>query len=804
MSTNLSLRSKVLFALVALSVLPLCVALYVMAGLNEKQLVLDTELRVTAVSNFIERSITLAQRERGNYINLLAGRSDLVEALTAENNGSRDSLINYFTNQQKALNLDLVEVLDATGRILFRHLKEGDWPATSGPNHSVIEASLDGDASYEIAPFDGHLGIVAATPVKKGGHIIGHLVGVSYLNENYAKRIRALGAAEIAFYDQTGIYASTNKDLGKLDLAIFEATAAEKAELAAGKVKSRQIRQTLLDGTPHAVASFSLRGARAGAILAIDNSAAFKARERVRNVLLLLVAVAGGIAILLGVLISRSIVHPLSAVVTSLQEIAEGEADLTRELPIASRDEVGLLAAGFNRFLFRLRDMVTRTGRVAVDLVAAGETIRLTAREVSEGARAQSGALEESHQALVAIDASTGEIAESIGSLVSAVEESSSATLELGATIEQIAAQMEKLFGTVDEVSSSISQMSVSSQQVAENVDILNSSTEVTASSIIELDASIKEIEENAEQTGKLAEAAARDAESGKQAVDATISGIGVIRQTVDEAGSTIRELGQQSQAIGKILTVIDDVADQTSLLALNAAIIAAQAGEHGRGFAVVADEIRELADRTAVSTREIGQIIGRLQEGTRDAVTAMETGTERVHREVARSEEAGKALEQIRNSTLKANQQVRSIVRATQEQSRGSRQITDSINQVSSMLGQIAAAIRQQNEGTRQLARSAEAMKEIASQGKLGTAEQAKGSRQINISMEQIREMTERIDSATRAQTTRSREVVQAVATLKQIAENNALRTGELDQVVDDLTGQTAALEDEVGAFKV
>jgi methyl-accepting chemotaxis protein len=207
----------------------------------------------------------------------------------------------------------------------------------------------------------------------------------------------------------------------------------------------------------------------------------------------------------------------------------------------------------------------------------------------------------------------------------------------------------------------------------------------------------------------------------------------------VDRAGSVIQDLGNQSKAIGKILTVIDDVADQTSLLALNAAIIAAQAGEHGKGFAVVADEIRELAERTAVSTREIAAIIGNLQTGTAEAVKAMAAGSDRVHQEVARSQVAGEALEKIRSSTLKSTEQVRGIVRATQEQSRGSRQITNSINQVASMLGQIATAIKQQTEGSRQLARAAESMKEIASQVKMSTGEQAKGSRQINTSMEQI-----------------------------------------------------------------
>ena len=321
---------------------------------------------------------------------------------------------------------------------------------------------------------------------------------------------------------------------------------------------------------------------------------------------------------------------------------------------------------------------------------------------------------------------------------------------------------------------------------------------------MLQMDASIKEIEENAEQTSRLSSEATEDAKQGMLAVEETIRGIESIRQTVDRASGAIMELGNQSSAIGKILTVIDEVADQTSLLALNAAIIAAQAGEHGRGFAVVADEIRELAERTAVSTREISTIISNLQHGTQEAVLAMKDGSDRVHEEVRRSQSAGAALEKIRASTTKAMEQVNSIVRATGEQARGSRQVTDSMNQVAAMLEQIATAINQQTSGTRQLAESAEMMRDIAAHGKQSTSEQAKGSRQINQSMEQIRSLIGRIEEATHELSERSRQVVGAVGSVHKVAENNASRTAELDYVVDTLARLTEALEQEVGAFKV
>jgi methyl-accepting chemotaxis protein len=791
MKKTFTLRWKILLAQIALSVIPLCVTLYILTGLTVKQFEKNMQDRFTQMANFTERNTTYSQQELLNYVKLTSRNNDLVNAVYyASLTGDSSQLKDVIDKSHDIFNFDMVEVLNKDGEVILRFLYEDEQlPASTGKEHPLLEASLKGESLGEISRFDGQFSVVAAAPVFLQQELIGSLVGVNFINDRYASQISSLSGTQVAFFDESGIVAVSHPELKNL----------VPAEIAGGDKK-----EISLDGKPYTLSINNLGGAKRGVLLALDSSELAAARSSLLQVVLLLLAAATALAVLVGLAISRSIVRPLAAVVHNFREIADGEGDLTRVLPVTSRDEVGELAECFNRFVARLREMVQRTRNVSLDLNGATDKIRASSREVNDGAVRQSHSLEESYRAMQGIEESISGIAESTGSLVDSAEESSSATLELGATIEEIASQMEKLFAVVDEVSSSINEMSVASQQVAENVEILSSSTEVTASSITELDASIKEIEENAEKTSQLSEEAARDAEQGKKTVNETIDGIGAIREMVDRAGNAIQELGNQSSAIGKILTVIDDVADQTSLLALNAAIIAAQAGEHGKGFAVVAVEIRELAERTAVSTREIAAIIGNLQTGTQEAVKAMAAGSDRVHQEVARSKVAGEALEKIRNSTLKSTEQVRGIVRATQEQSRGSRQITSSINQVASMLGQIATAIKQQTEGSRQLARAAESMKEIASQVKLSTGEQAKGSRQINTSMERIRSMIERIDEATREQNQRSRQVLEAVSSIRKVAEGNAGRTAELDQVVESLSRQTSTLEEEVGAFRV
>ena len=785
----MKLRFKILLALVIVSIVPLVISLWIAGGMSIKELNGQLSSRVNRASIFLQQTTTNASMENLKYVKLLANNPFMVNAVySTKLSGDKSQLESVLSNDE--LPFDQVQVLDNEGNQIYRQMFDTEEvPSTSGVEHPVIEATLEGEAYAETGVFDGRMAIVAAAPVTMYGDPIGHLVGITFFDARLAKRLKSLSAMEIAFFDSRGVFFATSEELGQISM---------------DDVLNASEYRMQIDGLNHKISYVSIGNKERGVLMALNVTDIEIAEGRIQKLLLVVASVATMLALIVGMFVAAGIVRPLQQVVDNLRDIAEGEGDLTRELEVKSKDEVGLLASSFNGFLRRQREMVGRLLNVTQELSQSNEKIKFSSHEVMEGAVRQSQALEESSRGIEGIDEAAGGISESTGHLVSAAEESSSAMLELGATIEEIASQMEKLFATVDETSSSINEMSVASQEVSENVNILTSSTEVTVSSMMEMDASIKEIEENAALTSQLSSEAAADAQQGKQTVEETIRGIESIRDTVDHASQAIMELGNQSSEIGKILTVIDDVADQTSLLALNAAIIAAQAGEHGKGFAVVADEIRELAERTAVSTREISTIISNLQAGTQEAVLAMNKGSERVHAEVQRSQEAGSALEKIRTSTLKAMEQVNGIVRATQEQSRGSRQVTDSMNQVASMLEQIASAVNQQSSGNRQLAESAEAMRDIAAHGKQSTGEQARGGRQITQSMEQIRSMIARIDEATKEMTQRSRQVVDAVNSVHKVAEGNASRTAELDQVVEALDRLTGELKGEVGAYKI
>lgn len=536
----------------------------------------------------------------------------------------------------------------------------------------------------------------------------------------------------------------------------------------------------------------------------LEKKADLSGAARVRTLNLVLSGTIIMALVIGGLIITRSITRPLHLAVTRLTEISRGEGDLTQELPIRSGDEVGQLSRSFNRFMRRQRDMVGKICGVTGELAEATGMIQEVTRAVGSGAQEQRVALRRTETELNGIVEDIQGIAASTQDLVDVSRQCTSATMELGATIEEIAEQMEFLFTSVETVSSSSQEMSAASGEIDGNVQQLVVLTQQTAQAIATLDQRLAGIERSAEQTGELAERAAHDAQTGMTAVNSSVEGVAALNEVIGRAGSVIRDLGSKSQAIGQILNVIDNVADQTSLLALNATIIAAQAGVHGRGFAVVADEIRELAERTAVSTKEIAGIIRNLQDAAGEAVSVMETGQRRAKEEVARARSAGEALAQIRTSTESARSNVAGIVRAAHDQAVDSRQITAAVQEVTQMLTQIATAVQQLGSGIRQSAQASERMREIAGRVKSSTEEQAAGSRHIAESMETLRMMVGRIDEATHDQSRRSRQAVTAMAGVHQLADRTAERTDQLDQVVARLAAQADALGSEVAAFRV
>jgi len=549
-------------------------------------------------------------------------------------------------------------------------------------------------------------------------------------------------------------------------------------------------------------AGYSIRG-----ILMISTSmepvgAALKQSEQ--DLLMASLATLGALIILLRILIRRMVLAPVTRVAGRVRDIAEGEGDLTARITVNYQDEIGDMARWFNKFVDKLHEVMAKVSRTSKDVKSVSEQVLSGTNMISEGADVQMRSVETTAGAVRTVNDSIHHVAQNATSLSTMAEESAVAILQMSSSIDEIARSASILSTTVEDSTASILELSSSIQEIDQNVGRLNTAAEDTATSMSEIDASIKQIRSNVIDTVELSQGVTDDAERGRRATEMTIQGINKIQVYSKQVNEVINGLKSRTESIGKILNVIDEVAEQTNLLALNAAIIAAQSGEHGKSFAVVAQEIKELADRTATSTKEIHGIIRDLQEESKNAVLAINRGTKSVEEGAQLAGEAGSALNKILESSRQSTDRIQEIARATEEQTKGVRRVAEAMRQVTEMVQQIARATHDQFKGSEQIISSTEKMKDIATNVKNATREQSVGNKQINEIVDRFTKQVREIADSTGQQIAESANILKAVDRIKTVVEQNMDTIGKVGIAVESLMKQATQLSQEIDKFKL
>jgi methyl-accepting chemotaxis protein len=298
---------------------------------------------------------------------------------------------------------------------------------------------------------------------------------------------------------------------------------------------------------------------------------------------------------------------------------------------------------------------------------------------------------------------------------------------ELGRVAEAFNQMADKFHQAINEVKDSVTQLASAAEETSAVTTQTNagisqqlSETSQVATAMTEMSATVQDVARNAVE----AAAAAREADDtfgeGKQVVDRVISAIGELAGEVESAANVIQQLEVESRNIGSVLDVIKSIAEQTNLLALNAAIEAARAGEQGRGFAVVADEVRTLAGRTQESTQEIEEMISRLQAGTDNAVKVMQTGKDITQVGVEQAAAAGEALQTINAAVDRISSMNTQIASAAEEQSSVTEEINRSIVSINEVAEQSSVGAQQTAEASDDLAKLAEQLKALVGRFKV------------------------------------------------------------------------------------
>ncbi len=487
--------------------------------------------------------------------------------------------------------------------------------------------------------------------------------------------------------------------------------------------------------------------------------------------------------------------------ISFLDRITGGDLSLSaREIVTATRSP--RMASALRALVTTLERTIRRFGQLATDVSAVSQQISARSRVLARSAGEQLVSAESTSTSVSHIDQSINKVRQSMEDLSANAEETSASILEMSASIEEVSRIADTLSEFVEQTSSAIEEMIVSIKEVASNTESFSSFATQTASSMVEMNATTEEIGKSARQSAELATSVRGAATEGRQAVSGTAEGMRRIQSAVEEAKSALFELAERSEEIGEIVRVIDEIAGQTNLLALNAAIIAAQAGDRGRGFAVVADEIRDLSERTSVSTDEIRTLITNVQRAVSRAAEQMSMSAERVSDGVGLTTRAEDVLDKILDLTAKSTTSISEIARATEEQARGTAAATTAIEEVTKMVQQTATATQQQSQTSRKIGQQASNVRDTTKHLKRAMTEQEGGSRSISRAMQNIMTLVQSVHESTSVLATESATIVHAMSVVEQATRESNVGVGDLNQMANTLSHESSLLNQELGRF--
>lgn len=518
--------------------------------------------------------------------------------------------------------------------------------------------------------------------------------------------------------------------------------------------------------------------------------------------MLLEVSIVFVVAVLIALLVSLNITQPVRSLTRVLEAVSRG--NLTVNVAYYSHNELGWLAHTVARMRGGLARMISNVRSVVDTLNASKGAVESASAQILHLARQQAQMLEQASGELKRISTLVGSVASSASSLETISTEGSLSLQEMTATNRQAAQVAQDLSELASVVNSAIGEMAQSTKKIDENIANLFDLTERTSSAMIEIDASLIEVRDNVGETENMSVRLLEDADQGMSAVRSTREGIERIREVSRETRDTMDALKENAKKIGLILNVIDEVVDQTNLLSLNAAIIAAQAGEHGKGFAVVASEIKDLAKKTAESTGEIGGLIREVQERTFRAAAKVAASGETIDEGARLSGVSERALEKLLEGVKKTREWMKVIAQAANEQSKGGKEVTKSIETIVVMTDEIANATRVQDVKNEAITGEAERMQSIAGQLRVTTAEQGKTSALITQNIEKLAGLARTLRQSVDAQEASTRSIVEAEESMKGRAREQLEISTNLQKVVEELGDRSRNLEEELRQFKI
>ncbi len=423
-------------------------------------------------------------------------------------------------------------------------------------------------------------------------------------------------------------------------------------------------------------------------------------------------------------------------------------------IPLREQGEpIGLIAVDHKRQLRAIRTEELSTLQILAD---QGSTA-LTNISLYQGVNRLHGELGRNFEQLL----------DRKGRLSEIIRDLSQSSREIDNKIQGVAENSQGLSSMVNETASSVHQMSQSMGRMASGVNTLSGEAQNTVSSTTEMGFSIREVESHAKRSNALSEQVEKDAEQGVSLVQESLKSVGSIQKTVHEAAARMQRLAAKTQEIGEVLEVINTINEKTNVLALNAAIISSQAGEHGKGFAVVSNEIRALSEQTASSSREIEQMIESVQEQVAETVSMIQSIPIQVDAGMELSQKSGEALSQILKSAASSRGMTLKIEQATREQVGTTELVTRAFSTVNEMIHDITRSIKDQSDGSRLMAEGNERMRQLTDEVAKANILQARDFQTVRQGVHQVAEMVETLFREAEQRKRESERIIEGIDSL-------------------------------------
>jgi methyl-accepting chemotaxis protein len=716
-----SLQAKLLLIILLIFIVPSAIILFLSFNQFYKGQKTEIEKRMSTIALDENEYISTWANERFMDLRTIALRKEIQNF---DKEAATQILDEYFSTWE---GYDALALIDTKG---ITDINTNHTTIDVSTRQYVIDALAGKDAVSDplISKGTGHIVVIFAIPVKSDGKIVGALMGAVAMSHigDILNQIDMGETGEVYLVNRQSVvvspikYEDELKKAGKVEeTAVLNYTLDDFAGQQLLDGKNGQGTYTNYAGEP-VIGAYSINSTLGlGLVAEQAQSELFRSLYAlIWTSVLISISILLVIAVIV-IFVSRSIASPIRETAGYADRLAKG--DIRFQVQSGQTGELKLLATSFQNII----DYQTKIAQTAIEIARGNLSVSVEPQsEKDELGIAFSEMLVQLRQMVSDIADNAGQLNASSTTMAISAAQAGDATAQIATTIQQVASGTNQQTGSITRVAGSVEQMNRAIEGVAqgtqEQANAITRASQLTS----DLSQAIQHLAQATRNSAEGGNAASQASTDGIQTVENTIHAIQAIQEKVGLSSQKVQEMGERSRQIGVIVETIEDIASQTNLLALNAAIEAARAGEHGKGFAVVADEVRKLAERASTSSKEIVGLISGIQKTSQEAVLVMQSGAKEVENGVGTADQAGEALRKIQETAMNVYKDATQAAQIADQALKASNELVLAMDSVSAVVEENTAATEEMTAGSNEVTQTIESIASVSEENSAAVEE--------------------------------------------------------------------------------